>query len=91
MKRNKIVRRNRYAALVSETKYQQMQTSAFLEKTYEGDAKEIARLLIPFAPEINLMNTLLQHFDHTMTQVRENHRIEQNHPTSSTDWNKSNL
>ena len=46
MKTNKIGRRNKYTALVSEAEYQAVQTESFLEKIYEGDAKELISTLI---------------------------------------------
>lgn len=46
LKTNKIGRRNRYTALVSEAEYQAAQTETFLEKVYEGDAKGLISTLI---------------------------------------------
>ena len=46
LKTNKIGRRNKYTALVSEAEYQAVQTESFLEKIYEGDAKELISTLI---------------------------------------------
>lgn len=46
LKTNKIGRRNQYTALVSEAEYQSAQTKAFLEKVYEGDARELISTLI---------------------------------------------
>lgn len=46
LKTNKIGRRNKYTALVSEAEYQAAQTEHFLEKIYEGDAKELIATLI---------------------------------------------
>ncbi|WNX84851.1 BlaI/MecI/CopY family transcriptional regulator [Agathobaculum sp. NTUH-O15-33] len=43
---NKIGRRNKYTALVSEAAYQAAQTENFLKKIYEGDAKELISTLI---------------------------------------------
>lgn len=46
LKTNKIGRRNKYTALVSEEDYQAAQTETFLTKIYEGDAKELISTLI---------------------------------------------
>ena len=46
LKTNKIGRRNEYTAVVSEAEYQAVQTESFLEKIYEGDAKELISTLI---------------------------------------------
>lgn len=46
LKTNKIGRRNRYTALVSEAEYQAAQTENFLDKVYEGDAKGLISTLI---------------------------------------------
>lgn len=46
LKTNKIGRRNKYTALVTETEYQAAQTETFLKKIYEGDAKELISTLI---------------------------------------------
>lgn len=46
LKTNKIGRRNKYTALVSEGEYQVAQTKTFLDKIYEGDAKELISMLI---------------------------------------------
>lgn len=46
LKTNKIGRRNKYTALVSETEYQAAQTETFLEKIYESDAKGLISTLI---------------------------------------------
>ena len=46
LKTNKIGRRNRYTALVSEAEYQASQTETFLDKIYEGDAKGLISTLI---------------------------------------------
>lgn len=46
LKTNKIGRRNKYTALVSEAEYQAAQTETFLKKIYEGDAKELISTLI---------------------------------------------
>lgn len=46
LKTNKIGRRNKYTALVSEAEYQAVQTETFLDKIYEGNARDlIARLI----------------------------------------------
>lgn len=45
-KTNKIGRRNKYTAIVSEAEYQTVQTENFLHKIYEGDAKELISTLI---------------------------------------------
>ncbi len=42
----KIGRRNEYTTLVSETEYQAAQTKYFLDKVYEGGAKELVSTLI---------------------------------------------
>ncbi len=42
----KIGRRNEYTVLVSETEYQTAQTKNFLNKIYEGSAKELVSNLI---------------------------------------------
>lgn len=46
LKTNKIGRRNKYVALVSEEEYQTSQTETFLDKIYEGDAKGLISTLI---------------------------------------------
>ena len=46
LKTNKIGRRNRYTALVSEAENQAAQTETFLDKIYEGDAKGLISTLI---------------------------------------------
>ena len=46
LKTNKIGRRNKYTALVTEAEYQAAQTETFLGKIYEGDAKELISTLI---------------------------------------------
>lgn len=46
LKINKIGRRNKYTALVSEEEYQTAQTETFLEKVYEGNAKGLISTLI---------------------------------------------
>ena len=46
LKTNKIGRRNKYTVLVSEEEYQAAQTESFLNKIYEGDAKELISTLI---------------------------------------------
>ena len=46
LKTNKIGRRNRYAAVVSEADYRAAQTETFLDKIYEGSAKDLISTLI---------------------------------------------
>ena len=46
LKANKIGRRNEYTVLVSETEYQTVQTKNFMDKVYEGNAKELVTNLI---------------------------------------------
>ena len=46
VKTNKIGRRNRYTALVSEADYRAAQTETFLDKIYEGSAKDLISTLI---------------------------------------------
>ena len=46
LKTNKIGRRNRYTALVSEADYPAAQTETFLDKIYEGSAKDLISTLI---------------------------------------------
>ena len=46
LKTNKIGRRNRYTALVSEADYRAAQTETFLDKIYEGSAKDLIYTLI---------------------------------------------
>ena len=46
LKTNKIGRRNRYTALVSEADYRSAQTETFLDKIYEGSAKDLISTLI---------------------------------------------
>ncbi len=46
LKTNKIGRRNKYTALVSEAEYQEAQTETFLKKVYEGNAKGLIATLI---------------------------------------------
>ena len=46
LKTNKIGRRNRYTALVSEADYRAAQTETFLDKIYEGSAKDLIPTLI---------------------------------------------
>lgn len=46
LKTNKIGRRNKYTALVSEAEYRTAQTETFLDKIYEGDAKDLVSKLI---------------------------------------------
>lgn len=43
---NKIGRKNKYTALVSEKEYQTAQTETFLYKMYEGSAKDMISTLI---------------------------------------------
>lgn len=43
---NKIGRRNKYTAIVSETEYQAMQTETFIEKIYEGNVNGLINTLI---------------------------------------------
>ena len=43
---NKIGRRNKYTAIVSADKYKEMQTTAFIDKIYEGNAKWLVSDLI---------------------------------------------
>ena len=43
---NKIGRRNKYTSIVSEEEYQTVQTEAFLNKIYEGNAKGLVSTLI---------------------------------------------
>ena len=42
----KIGRRNEYTTLISETEYQTARTKSFLDKIYEGSAKELVSNLI---------------------------------------------
>lgn len=46
LKSNKIGRRNKYMAIVSETDYQAEQTKCFLDKLYEGNVKGLVATLI---------------------------------------------
>lgn len=46
LKTNKIGRRNRYIALISEEEYQVTQTEHFLDKIYEGDVRGLVSALI---------------------------------------------
>lgn len=46
LKTNKIGRRNEYTALVSQADYQAAQTRTFLNKFYEGDARDLVSTLI---------------------------------------------
>lgn len=46
LKAKKIGRRNEYTVLVSETEYQTVQTKNFMDKIYEGSAKELVANLI---------------------------------------------
>ena len=46
LKTNKIGRRNRYTALVSEADYRAAQTETFLDKIYEGSAKDLISTLM---------------------------------------------
>lgn len=46
LKINKIGRRNKYTALVSEAEYQAAQTEIFLDKVYDGDARDLITTLI---------------------------------------------
>lgn len=46
LKINKIGRRNKYTALVSEEEYQSVQTETFLKKVYEGNAQGLISTLI---------------------------------------------
>lgn len=46
LKSNKIGRRNKYTAIVSEADYQTDQTKCFLNKLYEGDVKGLVATLI---------------------------------------------
>ncbi len=43
---NKIGRRNKYTAIVSADKYKEMQTTAFIDKIYEGNAQGLVSALI---------------------------------------------
>ena len=46
LRARKVGRRNEYTALVSETEYQTAQTKSFLDKIYEGSARELVSHLI---------------------------------------------
>lgn len=46
LKISKIGRRNRYTALVTEAEYRAAQTETFLDKIYEGSAKDLISTLI---------------------------------------------
>ena len=46
LKTNKIGRRNKYTAVISEEEYQAAQTQHFLEKVYECDAKGLVAMLV---------------------------------------------
>lgn len=46
LKSNKIGRRNKYTAIVSEADYQADQTKCFLDKLYEGSVKGLVATLI---------------------------------------------
>ncbi len=46
LKISKIGHRNKYTALVSEAEYKVAQTETFLEKIYEGNAKDLISTLI---------------------------------------------
>lgn len=46
LKTNKIGRRNKYTAIVSETEYQAAQTETFVDKLFEGNAKGLISTLI---------------------------------------------
>ncbi len=46
LKAKKIGRHNEYTALVSETEYRTVQTKNFMDKIYEGSAKELVSNLI---------------------------------------------
>ena len=46
LKANKIGRRNKYTAIVSEIDYQTDQTKCFLDKLYEGNVKGLVATLI---------------------------------------------
>ena len=43
---NKIGRRNKYTAIVSADKYKEMQTTAFIDKIYEGNVQGLVSALI---------------------------------------------
>ncbi|MFG6393485.1 MAG: BlaI/MecI/CopY family transcriptional regulator [Lachnospiraceae bacterium] len=61
---NKIGRRNRYTALVSEGEYQEAQTAAFIDKIYEGNVSGLVSTLIQknmFSPEE--YEELLKHWE----------------------------
>lgn len=46
LKTNKIGRKNKYTSIVSEIEYQSVQTKTFLNKIYEGNAKDMISTLI---------------------------------------------
>ena len=46
LKTNKIGHRNRYTAIVSADEYQSSQTEIFLDKIYEGNARDLVATLI---------------------------------------------
>jgi len=46
LKTKKIGRKNEYKAIVSSEEYQAAQAKSFLEKIYEGNAKELVAMLI---------------------------------------------
>lgn len=46
LKTNKIGRRNKYTSIVCESEYQAAQTKKFLDKMYEGNAKDMVSTLI---------------------------------------------
>lgn len=46
LKTNKIGRRNKYMALISESEYQMTQTEQFVDKIYEGNVKGLVAALI---------------------------------------------
>ena len=46
LRANKIGRRNEYTPLVSEAEYQTAQTKSFLNKIYEGSARDLVSTLI---------------------------------------------
>lgn len=46
LKTNKIGRKNKYIAIVTEHSYQTMQTETFLNKVYEGNVKGLVSTLI---------------------------------------------
>lgn len=46
LKTNKIGRKNKYTAIVTEGQYQAAQTETFLNKVYEGNAKDLVSNLL---------------------------------------------